>query len=92
MGDIRPMFNLHTLDEHPVNAATNKEYPMTFLFIMALVSAIATLVVLVMGVMTMGRSGEANQARKNKLMRWRVGLQFLTLILLFLLGITYTSS
>jgi len=60
-------------------------------FILALISAVATLVVLIMGVMTMGREGEANQQRKNKLMRWRVGLQGLTLAFLLLTAATYSS-
>jgi heme A synthase len=66
------------------------EAVMQFLFTMAIISALATLVVLIMGVMTMGRDSEENKKRKNKLMRWRVGLQFLTLILLLLTAATYS--
>jgi hypothetical protein len=64
---------------------------MGFIFVLAILSAIATLVVLVMGVMTMGRDSDVNLKRKNKLMRWRVGLQGLTLILLLLTAATYGS-
>jgi len=60
-------------------------------FILAIATAVATLVVLIMGVMTMGREGEANLKRKNRLMRWRVGLQALTLVWLLLAAATYSS-
>jgi len=47
---------------------------------------VAILAVLVFGVVTMGR-GRAAGARSNRLMRWRVGLQFaaLAVIVLFFL-------
>jgi len=61
------------------------------MFILAILSAVATLIVLIMGVMTMGRDSEENKLRKNKLMRWRVGLQGLTLVLLLLTAATYSS-
>jgi len=60
-------------------------------FILAIATAVATLVVLVMGVMTMGREGESNKKRKNRLMRWRVGLQALTLVWLLLAAVSYSS-
>lgn len=69
-----------------------REVIMSFIFILAILSAIATLIVLVMGVMTMGRDSEVNLKRKNNLMRWRVGLQGLTLILLLLTAATYSGS
>ena len=45
------------------------------------------LAVLVFGVVTMGRGGSGAGARSNRLMRWRVGLQFaaLAIIVLFFL-------
>jgi len=64
---------------------------MSAFVILAIISAVSTLVILVMGVMTMGREGEANQNRKNKLMRWRVGMQGLTLVFLLLAAATYSS-
>jgi len=60
-------------------------------FVLAIVTAIATLIVLVMGVMTMGRDDDVNLKRKNRLMRWRVGLQALTLVWLLLAATTYSS-
>lgn len=43
--------------------------------------------VLIFGVVTMGRGGPGAGRRSNRLMRWRVGLQFaaLAIILLFFL-------
>ncbi len=64
---------------------------MPIFFILALISAVATLIALIMGVMTMGRDDPANQKRKNKMMRWRVGLQGLTLVFLLLTAATYSS-
>jgi uncharacterized membrane protein len=72
-----------------MNAKQQYEHPMQTFFILAVMSAAATLIVLIMGVMTMGRTDPANQKRKNKLMRWRVGLQGLTLLLLLLTAATY---
>lgn len=65
---------------------------MTFLFTLAILSAVATLVVLVMGVMTMGRGDDTNKARGNKMMRLRVILQFTTVVLLLLAGLAATTG
>lgn len=45
----------------------------------------AVLAVLVMGVVGMIRSGGENPQRSNKLMQWRVALQALAILLLFLI-------
>lgn len=65
---------------------------MKALFILAVISAIATLVVLLMGVMTLGKEGEANKKRGNKMMRLRVFFQFSTLIFLLLAAAAATTS
>jgi len=64
---------------------------MSVLVTLAILSAVATLVVLIMGIMTMGHSDEKNLKRKNKLMRMRVGLQGLTLVLLLLAAVSYSN-
>jgi len=51
---------------------------------MAVISAIATLIVLLMGVMTLGKEGAENKKRGNKMMRLRVFFQFSTLVFLLL--------
>jgi len=47
----------------------------------------AVVIVLVLGIGSMsgGRQGEKASARSNKLMRWRVGIQFLAIALLAIL-------
>ena len=56
----------------------------TFLTILVGISMLATLGVLIAGMLGMVR-GTGNPARSNKLMQWRVALQALTLVLFFLL-------
>jgi hypothetical protein len=46
--------------------------------------ALATLAVLVMGLLGMARRGDSYKERSNMLMRWRVSLQGITLALLAL--------
>ena len=65
---------------------------MKALFILAILSAVATLVALLMGVMTMGRGNDENKKRGNKLMRWRIGFQGLTLVFLLLAAVTASTS
>lgn len=57
---------------------------MTPLFILALISALATLVVMFTGAIGMAKGGDFNKKHGNKLMQLRVGLQALTLLLLVL--------
>jgi len=65
---------------------------MKILFTLAILSAIATLVVLVMGVMTMGRDGDDNKKRGNRMMRLRVGFQFATLAFLLLAAVAASTG
>ena len=45
---------------------------------------LAVLVALGLGIYTLFRGGETARSYSNKLMRWRVGLQFLAIVLLAL--------
>lgn len=65
---------------------------MKALFILAVISAVATLVVLLMGVMTLGKEGEENKKRGNKMMRLRVFFQFATLVFLLLAAAAASTS
>ncbi|MEO3475041.1 twin transmembrane helix small protein [Roseomonas sp. CAU 1739] len=56
----------------------------TFLTILVGLSMLATLGVLLAGVLGMA-GGQGNSQRSNRLMRWRIGLQFLTLVLFAIL-------
>jgi hypothetical protein len=59
------------------------------LAVLVVLLALATLGVLLFGVVTMVRGGEFNRRNANKLMRWRVILQGVTLMLLALLFLTH---
>jgi hypothetical protein len=61
----------------------------TLLAALVIIFALATLGVLLFGVITMVRGGEFNRRNSNKLMRWRVILQGFTLMLLALLFLTH---
>jgi hypothetical protein len=61
----------------------------TTLAALVIIFALATLCVLLFGVLTMVRGGEFNRRNSNKLMRWRVILQGVTLMLLALLFLTH---
>ena len=56
---------------------------MTFdpLFILVILAALSTLAVLVLGLLSFAKSGDFHKRNANKIMRWRVGLQFLTVAL-----------
>lgn len=56
----------------------------TILTILVGVSMLATLGVLLAGVLGMAGGG-GDSRRSNRLMRWRIGLQFLTLVLFAIL-------
>ncbi|NKC33128.1 twin transmembrane helix small protein [Falsiroseomonas selenitidurans] len=57
----------------------------TFLMALVGVSMLATLGVMFAGMLGLARSESAGGARSNRLMRWRVALQGLTLVLFLLL-------
>lgn len=55
---------------------------MSFIHILLIAAMLATLVVLFIGVFGFLRGSEFNQKYGNKLMRARVGLQFMALVIL----------
>jgi len=59
----------------------------TILEILVYIAMGAVVIVLVLGIGSMsgGRKGEKSVERSNKLMRWRVGIQFLAIALLAIL-------
>ncbi len=61
---------------------------MKLLFILALISAFATLVVMFTGAIGMAKGSDFNRKYGNKLMQARVALQALTLLLLVLTAAT----
>ena len=61
---------------------------MTVMNILLIAAMLATLVVLFIGIFGFLRGGEFNERYGNKLMRARVGLQFLALVILVVLFLT----
>lgn len=60
----------------------------TALFHLTTLAALSVLIVLCLGLFSMSRHKSANLSQK--LMRWRVGLQFLTILII--VGYIYTVS
>jgi len=61
------------------------------LFILVILAGLSTLAVLVLGLLSFAKSGEFHKRNANKIMRWRVGLQFLTVVL-FMTWIYFTRG
>ena len=53
-------------------------------FILAALASLAVLGVLAVGIGGFARGGEFNRRNGNRLMRWRIGLQFLAVVLIVL--------
>jgi len=51
------------------------------LFLLVIAAGFSTLAVLVLGLLSFAKSGDFHKRNANKIMRWRVGLQFLTVVL-----------
>ncbi len=58
---------------------------LTVLKVLVIASLVATVAVMFAGMAGMARSEPGAGARSNRLMRWRVGLQFTTVMLFMLL-------
>ena len=54
------------------------------LFILVALACGAVAVILLMGISTFGREGRENSLRANRLMRWRIGAQFVAVLLILL--------
>ena len=54
------------------------------LFLLVILSGLGTLVVLFIGLISFAKSGEFHKRNANKIMRWRVGMQLLTVALFML--------
>ena len=54
------------------------------LFVAAAIAALMVLAVLVLGIASFGVGGEFNRRHANRLMRWRVILQFVAVVLILL--------
>jgi hypothetical protein len=52
------------------------------LFIIAAIASVAVLGILIFGIGSFARGGEFNRRNANRLMRWRLGAQFVAVILI----------
>ncbi len=54
------------------------------LFIIVIIACLVVLGILMLGVGTFGKGGEANRKNANKYMRWRIYAQFVAICLILL--------
>ncbi|MEO3416899.1 twin transmembrane helix small protein [Roseovarius sp. CAU 1744] len=54
------------------------------LFYIVAVACLAVAGILLFGILTFGRGGEFNRKHANKIMRWRIGAQFVAVLLILL--------
>lgn len=54
------------------------------LFIVAMIACLAVAAILIVGVAGFGRGGAFNKKYGNKLMQWRIGAQFIAVILILI--------
>jgi len=54
------------------------------LFIIVAISCLAVLVILLIGIGGFAKGGDFNKKHANKVMRWRIGAQFIAVILILL--------
>ncbi len=52
------------------------------LFILALVATVAVALILLFGIGTFSKGGAFNRNNANKIMRWRIGMQFVAVLLI----------
>ncbi|MEM7444622.1 MAG: twin transmembrane helix small protein [Pseudomonadota bacterium] len=60
----------------------------TLFFALAIAAAIATVAILVVGLVGMAQGGDFNKRYGNRLMRWRVGMQAVAIVFLALAFLT----
>ena len=52
------------------------------MFLLAAAGSLAVLVILIFGVASFAKGGEFNQRNANRIMRWRLGAQFVAVVLI----------
>lgn len=62
------------------------------LFIVVAIACIGVLVILGVGIGGFTRGGEFNRKYANKLMRWRIGAQFIAVVLILLFVLIRSSG
>ncbi|MBI1418623.1 MAG: twin transmembrane helix small protein [Limimaricola sp.] len=54
------------------------------LFIIVALACLAVAAILILGIGSFGRGGEFNKRNANRIMRWRIGAQFVAVLLILL--------
>lgn len=54
------------------------------LFILVAIACLIVLGILILGIGSFGKGGEYNKRNANKIMRWRIGAQFIAVLLILL--------
>ena len=54
------------------------------LFLVVALACLVVLAILLFGIGTFGKGGEFNRKYANKIMRWRIGAQFIAVLLILL--------
>lgn len=54
------------------------------LFILVIIAVLIVLGIMLLGIGTFGKGGEFNKKYANKIMRWRIGAQFVAICLILL--------
>lgn len=54
------------------------------LFIIVVIAVLIVLAILLVGVGSFGKGGDFNRKYANKIMRWRIGAQFVAILLILL--------
>jgi len=54
------------------------------LFLLVALAVLIVLVILLFGIGTFGKGGEFNRKHANRIMRWRIGAQFVAVLLILL--------
>ena len=54
------------------------------LFIVVAIACLIVLGILVLGIGSFGKGGEFNRRNANRIMRWRIGMQFVAVLLILL--------
>ncbi len=70
-----------------MGAQTSREGPKMAddpLFYIVAIACLAVAGILLFGVLTFGKGGEFNRKHANKIMRWRIGAQFIAVVLILL--------
>ena len=62
------------------------------LFVAAAIAALMVLAVLVLGIASFGMGGDFNRKHANRLMRWRIILQFVAVLLILLFTVVARGS